>query len=188
MIWVVYLVNWFSIIKTDVDFRHDPNRPRRYGVYNRAEDKIKMNLTNFKRLLDGVGEGDYDLSEEEAIEIMGDRISHEAIHAAQSKVGELDEPNVEIEHDDYGFPTDKGMEMLVNNIRRKAFRMVFNEITARLPQTNNNYGVAISEMWGDLGGYNLDDSSSTYHDNGTGLYTTVYNNAINEMITKLMRR
>jgi hypothetical protein len=186
---VIYLVNWFSIIKTDVEFRHDPNRPRRYGVYNIADDKIEMNLTNFAILLDGVGEGDYDLSEEEAIEMMGDRISHEAIHAAQSKVGEIDEPNVEIEYDDYGFPTDKGMEMLVNNIRRKAFRLIFNEITARLPQTNNNnYGVAISEMWIDLGGHNLDNSSSTYHARGNDLYAKIYNNAINEMITKLIRR
>ena len=185
---MIYLVNWFSIIKTDVEFRHDPNRPRRYGVYNRADDKIVMNLTNFNRLLDDVGEGDYDLSEEEAIKIMGDSISHEAIHAAQSKVGEIDEPNVEIEYDAYGFPTDKGMEMLVNNIRRKAFRLIFNEITARLPEANNNYRVAIESMWGDLGGYNLDNSSSTYHARGNDLYAKIYNKAINEMITKLIRR
>jgi len=185
---VVYLVNWFSIIKTDVDFRHDPARPRRYGVYDITQDKITMNLTNFKRLLDDVGEGDYDLNEEEAIEIMGDRISHEAIHAAQNKINEINEPNVEIEYDNYGFPTDKGMKMLVNNIRRKAFRMVFNEITARLPEANNDYRVAIELMWGDLGGYNLNSSSSTYHARGNGLYANIYNNAINEMITKLIRR
>ena len=69
------MVNWFSIIKTDVDFRHDPDRPRRYGVYDIAEDKIKMNLTNFKRLLDGVGEGDYDLSEEEATNLYNKHIT-----------------------------------------------------------------------------------------------------------------
>ena len=185
---MVYLVNWFSIIKTDVDFRHDPDRPRRYGVYDIAEDKIKMNLTNFKRLLDGVGEGDYDLSEEEALEMIGDRISHEAIHAAQYKVGELDEPKMELEYDDDGFLTDEGWETLVNSIRRKAFRLIFNEITARLPEANNDYSVAINIMWRDLGGYNLDNSSSTYHARGNDLYAKVYNNAINELITRLIRR
>ena len=184
----MYLDEWFSIIKTDVDFRHDPNRPRRYGVYNIAEDKINMNLTNFTRLLDGVGEGDYDLSEEEAIEIMGDRISHEAIHAAQNKINEINEPNVDLERDKSGNLTDTGWADLVNNIRRKAFRMVFNEITARLPEANNDYRVAIESMWGDLGGHNLDDSSSTYHARRNDLYAKIYNNAINEMITKLMRR
>lgn len=182
------MVEWFSIVKTDVDFRYDPNRPRRYGVYNTAEDKIKMNLTNFKQLLDDVGEGDYDLSEEEAIEIMGDRISHEAIHAAQNKINEINEPNVDLERDELGNLTDAGWADLVNNIRRKAFRMVFNEITARLPEANNNYRVAIESMWGDLGGFNLDDSSSTYHVKGNNLYSKIYNNAIREMITKLMRR
>ena len=144
-----------------------------------------MNLTNFKRLLDDVGEGDYDLTEKEALEIIGDRISHEAIHAAQTKVGELEEPKVEIEHDS-GIPTDKGIDMLVNNIRRKAFRLIFNEITARLPEANNDYSVAIQLMWRDLGGYNL--GNSTYHEKGNDLYATVYNNALNEMITNLINR
>ena len=182
---MICLVNWFSIIKTDVDFIHDPDRPRRYGVYDIEEDKIKMNLTNFKRLLDDVGE---DFSEEEALEMIGDRISNEAIHAAQAKVGEINEPNIEMEYDNYGFPTDESLEALVNAIRRKAFRLIFNEITSRLPEANNDYSVAISIMWRDLGGYNLDNSSSTYHAKGNDLYAKVYNNAINELITRLIRR
>ena len=176
------LADWFSILKTDIDFEHNPDRPTKYGRYVINEDKIIMNLSSMTQLLNDVGEGDYDITEEEALERIGDSISHEAIHAAQSKVGEIDS-NTKVQRNEDG---TIDIDDLTNLIRRKAFRLLFNEITARLPEANNDYRIAVELMWRDLGGDTL--INSTYHAQGNDLYANIFNNALNEMITNLMRR
>lgn len=165
---------WKDVLKADVRFESRGSSAP-YGKYIVDEDVIEMNLSRIKGIMDTVGTGDYDLSEEEAIELISDRIAHEGIHAAQSLVDEINEP-------DRPLPDDfvERANVVAEQIRKKAFRLYFNELTARLPEGGHDIKAAANLMAMDLRAY--------FSTTGNTLYDSIHNNALKEISRKVLSR
>ena len=141
--WDINDINWFSVLKTDIDFEFKENADY-YGQYNRLTDEIIINLSAFGTELSklGIPYGRYDEGGDfDRMEDIIETIMHEGAHAAT-----LGKTNADLEQEITNWSSNRANQFLENgDIASEHKRYVFGFIRNMLDYLANEYIAAIGE-------------------------------------------